>query len=369
MLCCPTPVLENAELVLKGGLLYLPSHIFGRDAPRLRCLRLSGWRISWPALTFNLTELRLEKGQPDPQATYEEFLSALRRFPALEVLSLSDIIPPLPPSATLDTSFGSAVTLSTLRYLTLRDDMLVCALTLKHLSVPLATEQTIECSPSEVFSRSIDLMFPWLDSRLDISSVNKLSILDTPSGVQFVAWDDPRHDDGDVPSAFPVSTPLIDLTIGKATAQEPVRALILTICGKLPLADLKALSVLADDTWEAQHWLDTFGDAKKVTQAQVGCGCAPSFCEALSKADPSHSINEDSLVGPEEAGLLFPHLRHLTLMCTSIENTLPEFLDCRHGLRRLALKIVQCDIDDETINGLRDTISDVQWDGKYGRFD
>ncbi|TFY51862.1 hypothetical protein EVG20_g10804, partial [Dentipellis fragilis] len=141
------------------------------------------------------------------------------------------------------------------------------------------------------------------------------------------------------------------------------------LTGKLPLADLQALSILADDTWDVQHWLDTFSDAKKVTQAQIGCECAPSFCEALSKADPPHSISEDSLVGPEEAGLLFPHLGHLTLMCTSIKNTLLEFLDCRHGLRCLTLKIVQCDIDIETVESLKDAIPDVQWDGKHGRFD
>ncbi|KAA1469458.1 hypothetical protein DENSPDRAFT_848903 [Dentipellis sp. KUC8613] len=277
LLCHRAPVLEDVRLVVgdAGSSLHLPSGIFGQHAPNLHRLNVFGWHISWSALTFNLVELRLGRirdgaAQRHPLRDFREFLDAMQRLPMLEVLELECVLPTLPSTVTLETPYGPVINLPRLKSLKLYDDILACALALKHLSLPSTAEQAIQCQLDETAEGHVEFIFPWLDSRLKSSSITGLWMSDllAGDGIYIFAWDRCiwKDDDHGYPQVHPDTPPVLNLTVFASTTQDSVPHIIRTICRKLPLTDLSVLSITSGATWETQHWFDAFGQLEKVTQ-------------------------------------------------------------------------------------------------------
>ncbi|TFY67089.1 hypothetical protein EVG20_g4066 [Dentipellis fragilis] len=299
------PSLEEVKFVVNAGILTLPPDIFGQYAPRLSRLSLSGWRI--PCL-------------------------------------------------------------SRLKSLELCDDIIACALALKHLSLPSTSDQQIHCKLNETVGRHVELIFPWLDSRLKSSSIMGMWISDRPAGIHIVAFDeciwhdDDDDDDDHYLRVYPDSSPILDLSITRSTGQQSIPHLIQTICRRLPLTDLFFLSMISGEIWDVQHWFNTFGCLEKVSEVRIGLACGSSFCKALAEAGPFHPVREGSA---KDDGPLFFNLDCLTLTHISISEIMPAFLHCQH-FQRLTLRIIHCDIDIMTLKALEDVVEgNLEWDGRY----
>ncbi|TFY56098.1 hypothetical protein EVG20_g9065 [Dentipellis fragilis] len=393
-LSCEAPLLEQASLSTEmdfGIGPSLPRDLFGQHAPRLRHLVLQHLTIMWPSLNFNiLTYLEINQcstllnvpaplvntNSEAPSNDYAEFLGAIQRLPTLEILVLKHAMPSLPPTATLETPYGSVTCLSRLQKLVLTDDVLACALFLRYVNMPSTAQQQIHCDLDA--GRPIDLIFPWLKSKVSASSgIRRLSFLDQLAGIHLLGWDESFHN---IDTSFlgddPTTSPLFDLTI-TLSGSGSTRLFAPSICGVLPLEDLEELSIHTyEDNWDVQHWFDAFHGLNNVTQVQVGLpACASSFCDAFSMVNVSHNQDEDGPVADQQGvEPLFPSLDTLMLVEVPLWDNncffsaeLPMLLEDRNTFREFnTLILVACDPGGETLAVLRSVVPEVLWDEDPG---
>ncbi|EIM80574.1 uncharacterized protein STEHIDRAFT_162354 [Stereum hirsutum FP-91666 SS1] len=125
----PAPWLEIAHLAL-GALRTtdpcIPSHLFFRNAPRLRCLRIEGdlgyGELLQSPILHNLSRLELySEHTRAPIPSISHLLDALKQMPRLQVLALEDVLPPQPLQLQASTSASeNIVQLPHLIHLSLR---------------------------------------------------------------------------------------------------------------------------------------------------------------------------------------------------------------------------------------------------------
>ncbi|TFY65305.1 hypothetical protein EVG20_g5649 [Dentipellis fragilis] len=380
-LCGDAPLLERAALITSTNLdrlPSLPSDLFGQHSPRLRRLHLRGWIMSWSPLTmnFNLTHLKVELDYGNPRdfaSDFTDFLRVIGKLQSLESLVLVHSMPILFSTTMLQESYSPNVTihLPKLRNLVISDDILACAVFLKHTVIPSTATHQIHCY---LTGKPIEHILPWVNSKIvSVSSpIRKLAITDIkPTGIHIMLWDETLYDEDHGYLSNHETPPVLDLSITGSTWDHSTRALIQSICEKLPLGSLKVLSIIdRDTTWSVQDWFDTFRDLSKVSEVEIGLACAPSFCEALSKADTPHSNGDRLVTGAQATVPLLPSLESLVMTHVTFSRTLLAFLEDRTTLRPLKrLEIKKSDVDDGMIKDLEKVIPVVGWDEKRSIFD
>ncbi|TFY66893.1 hypothetical protein EVG20_g4202 [Dentipellis fragilis] len=161
----------------------LPRDLLRCTAPRLHSLKIQEFYLPWSSLVFStLVELKisglfLDHADPAlPAEDLRQFFGALSRMPALESLVLKAGLPSLG-TASQRTCFPF-VTLPNLRWLFLRDDVLKCAIVLKHLVLPPTAKQAVYgfCTSDDHNGDRSEIILPWLRSH--IAALPRIHVLD-----------------------------------------------------------------------------------------------------------------------------------------------------------------------------------------------
>ncbi|KAA1475762.1 hypothetical protein DENSPDRAFT_842601 [Dentipellis sp. KUC8613] len=382
-----------------GNELDLALGLFCQHKPRLRHLDMILLPVCWsfldlPRLTFLQVINHPNKCVRMENSSYREFLDALGRMPMLETLILSHSMPDLPPTATLNSDEylrTVAIDFPMLQKLRLIDDILACALLLGCMNVPGTATQTVDCSYGDFVQRPINLIFPWVKSRTDISSsIRKLSISDQDPchSIHVCAFDKYDRED-DCHFKTPWDLPIFDLIISHASsdslsgleqhllpelqAWSVIQAMRTE--SVLPLEDLEVLSLTSVQDWDRIHWLDTFGDLDRVSVLHVANECSKYFCYAFCESGPSDYSQE---FRNTETSILFPSLDTLIIEDVLLDfngyrdyfaKTLLFFLEQRsrlpvRPLRRLKIGD-NCGYDRDvlqTYRRIKKIVPSVEWD-------
>ena len=144
-LVSPAPTLEYLSLSSRGGYrnrrirkrLFIPDALFDGSTPRLSCLELSNWNISWKSpLLKRLKYLEILTPSANARPKLAVWLDALDEMPQLMTLTLHSASPIAPP---FPFDVERTVTLPSLTRLDILASPGDCALALAHLDLPALT--------------------------------------------------------------------------------------------------------------------------------------------------------------------------------------------------------------------------------------
>ncbi|TFY71388.1 hypothetical protein EVG20_g1604 [Dentipellis fragilis] len=306
--------------------------LFGQHTPHLRQLDMNEMPVFWSSLRSSCLTFLKVTDQPNRRArvdnsSFTDFLDAIERMPALETLILWHSMPALPHTSTLhsDDYSRTIINLPRLQELELTDDILACALLLQCTTVPGTATQIIYCFYDDFVQRPINLIFPWVKSRVNTSlPIRKLSVSDQyypENSIHILAFDEyDKEDDSHFEQLQ--DSPIFGLTISHTPSMLMERlplpelkawSLIqaMRTASVLPLEDLEVLLITGGHWLQRVHWLDTFGDLDRVSVVHASGHCAEHFCYAFCKSDPSDYSSQE--FRDTKTGILFPSLDTLII--------------------------------------------------------
>ncbi|TFY55572.1 hypothetical protein EVG20_g9271 [Dentipellis fragilis] len=358
----------------------LPTNLFNRSAPRLRCLRIFSFRVPWSSLDFSsLVHLRINIFWPAATAEmaqttgsnsemhgFGSVLSTLSRMPVLEVLGLYHTLPPLPTDATPRTTFSLCIALPRLRTLCLVDNILKCIVVLNHITMPSTTRKSIECTLDAVNGHGSDLILPWFTSQIDASSSlhgSEIECWERGFKIDTTISNSFRTIMEQIPSGPPSSNTentnihfsVIHLTTGETYS------VFQTICRALPLDHLETLHIHVSNAWRhTEDWFMVLGRCKNLHHVSMG-----TFDSSLWTAlTTMYNIPTDGHSDP-----LFPSLTSLTLLYWNFKRDverlgmLLELLRHRRGIAPLQkVDLTRCEVDGQTVEQIRAEVPEVIWD-------
>ncbi|TFY58188.1 hypothetical protein EVG20_g8251 [Dentipellis fragilis] len=373
-LCNDLDSKSNQDRSTTEPLPLLPPDLFDYISPRLSCVNLTYFNFSWSSPIFsNLTHLSVNRSAPDhcvasPAARPSEldsgshgfglFLDALSRMPGLQTLELYFALPPLPSDATSQISHTPVITLALLRNIDLQDNILECAVALKHVVIPSTATKCITCNLDPAKRRWTDLILPWCTSEIGIPVATRmLSIAHWPGGLHVSAERDSTVRPGE-------GTEILMFCPDGLSADEALTE-ILTACRMLPMECLTTLSL---DGWvvrpTTREWFAILGRCDNVRHLTIETHYQHGLWTALlSSMDGTHDACE------EYRGLLLPSLKSLKLFAVDFHKglfkKLPKWLRLRRKcfLPLQSIVITASYVDQATVDSLRDEVPEVLWDG------
>ncbi|KAF8274346.1 hypothetical protein EI94DRAFT_1714263 [Lactarius quietus] len=144
-LVSPAPTLEYLSLFSRGGYRggtitekqFVPDALFNGSAPRLSCLNLRNYNISWKSPLLNgLKYLEILTLSENARPELEVWLGALDKMPQLKMLTLHSASPVAPP---VPFDVKCTIALPFLTHLDISASLWDCALALAHLDLPALT--------------------------------------------------------------------------------------------------------------------------------------------------------------------------------------------------------------------------------------
>ncbi|TFY56150.1 hypothetical protein EVG20_g9040 [Dentipellis fragilis] len=310
------PALESFSLhTITGRDPLLPADLFNQIAPRLRCMSVSHFGFLWSSLTFSsLVELSVS-GMPDDNIestsehqTFEQFLLALTKMPALWELSLSHALPPLPADTASDPTYLPYVTLPQLDTFQLDDeDPLKCMVTLKHIVTPSTTSHEVTLRYLAASRHDIGQASSWFISRVGALPSGLSSLTIQAQQMKFeVVWDS-------FSTGIVCGKPTHVLNFFSTTNINESLTELEMICKVLPLACLERLcyDAASETSWNMQEWFSIFGKCKNVCKLDIYDFCPTGLLQALTLENPLEG----------QSGPLFPSLDCLTLGFANLGDT------------------------------------------------
>ncbi|TFY71630.1 hypothetical protein EVG20_g1381 [Dentipellis fragilis] len=366
MLCDPAPLLEslilhnNRRSSANSNDPSIPLEIFNRTAPRLRCLDLRNWQLSWTSLQpfSSLVYLDLWGCSVLPEG-FHLALDSLEKMHLLEDLKLADVLPPLPDDVTPYSTYGPTISLPHLRKLYLKDNIRSCGLILKHIITPVTAEHEIYCADAE---GGHEFLLPWLSTEVDRSmNILKLSIENDSYGFNVVVsnYNSKAWSVEFAPECHRSPKPSFYLSFHTDSRRFRESAME-RLCQMLPLGNLESLSVFWDDTLSTHDWFAILGGCKSLARAEIRYTCAPSLCELLTTNISLSQSLFPSLVSMKFTDTYFGQTRDFSA------NFLNS-LSCRASSLKELVIHWSC-VYETLVEKLRCVVTKVEWDGRenYG---
>ncbi|KAA1475915.1 hypothetical protein DENSPDRAFT_842803 [Dentipellis sp. KUC8613] len=301
----------------------LPTDLFGRTAPRLRHLKITCFRFSWPTLAFqSMTHLDIKQDPRAPRLDaelrdFDHCLRALADMPALESIKLDHALPSLSPDVAVSfrTSVTSRTTLPNLHYLFLQDHVVECGLMLEYLVAPalLPTETRVSFMLDPAGGRGSTYILPWLAAQVRAwsgSTIRALNIYSYKKDLHLAAWDSYSLGKDKSPTVpedppSPAGKSLLELSFhGVTEGTSEVFAELQTICQLLPLDRLETLHIsgCGRTCRTAQECITLFGNCQHVFHLEFTSFYERAFMKALQARIPLGTGND----------ILFPALTSVT---------------------------------------------------------
>ncbi|KAA1475935.1 hypothetical protein DENSPDRAFT_454542 [Dentipellis sp. KUC8613] len=362
----PAPLLEEAFIYNTGTFTpTLPRDIFAHSAPQLRLLNIWSFNVEWSSLTFdNLVQLHVGAHSTisGPEG-FEQFLAALARMPALEVLELRYAVSGLLGSVSPH-SYAGLTTFPKLHKFTLKDNVAACATALKHMAIAPTMVVDVECLSDSTDERSSNHIIPWLTSYIGVHQITStIDVAFRPRGFEIYI------SEGFVAS---VGQPAGDRSFRlcvKYIAREEVVDELSAVFQVLPgLERLEALSITAQGVGPGtQDWFFTFGKCYNLhkLEIQLPLENGDSLWTALGQVFPN------SLDG-DHTELLFPSLAFLTLRgdgsgheINTVDGKLTGWIKHRKSFAPLqTIEVLECRRHFSLVCELRTLVPKLIWNGK-----
>ena len=180
---------QNTE---PGGHIFVPDSLFDDSAPRLSCLKLFNYRISWKSsLLKGLRHLEIRSPIARPKlATWLDALDEMSQLKTLVLHSASPISPEIDVKRT--------TTLLSLRHLDILASSADCAHALAHLDLPALTELSITVTLRHENPQEVQVLLPHLSRHAhgpqDTQPLQSMLFTTELHGLMILAWSAPDID-------------------------------------------------------------------------------------------------------------------------------------------------------------------------------
>ncbi|KAH7909739.1 hypothetical protein BJ138DRAFT_1154562 [Hygrophoropsis aurantiaca] len=375
--------------------------LFSGHTPNLRKVSLERCQMSWPStLLVNLTHLDIRHAVPQFRPSLSQLLSSLNRIPALRSCMLVDALPHFPENVTSVSSVPTEdqVPLLALELLRLEGSLLECVQVLAHLRYPKNAILKLNCFATRPDGQDFSPLFPFIsqpgrcniDSSLPACATFQsmfiyprmfrslgsygvhvwFDTLEQPSGSIVSRSSDYLTElcgaDGDCLFALNASW----------RTHSPMSP-IFSICGVLPLSNIRNLVVSNRSELSEGFWSQTFHNSRNLKNITLINSSIQGFVKALAK---------DALGGhqPGENTILLPSLDSITLDLVHFDETgdiggyrgvtpmdLRDALTARanQGVEIQRLSITGCcNLSSDDVNLLEKVVVDLVWDS-YEHYD
>ncbi|KAG6883778.1 hypothetical protein C0992_007848 [Termitomyces sp. T32_za158] len=373
----------------------IPDTVLTGETPHLRRLKLHRVNINWNSRFLrDLTHLNIHRVANLARPTTDQFINALQRMPALEVLNIQDALP----LASHGPSTDRIVDLPHLALLSVASTVPECANLVSLLTIPAKARVHLICSGTETTGADFSGVMRVISNpggttyhqeKAGRESIEILHVrYEAPISLVVDGWtnvitSDPRINVPDIQLRF--SWPDSPLTT--------VDSVVASVCGTIPMTSLRSLRIAYVDGTSPRIWIDTFGHLLKLHSVHIVGRPARAFVSALREEAPAEAVTNplltpEGLLEVSQPGLCqrhsavpsvyFPQLRSLTMEKVSFDEedtsqttlTIYDLQSCliersqrQAKIQKLCLQ--KCShLGADTVQTLRAFVS-VDWEGIF----
>ncbi|KAH7922443.1 hypothetical protein BV22DRAFT_1121467 [Leucogyrophana mollusca] len=372
----------------------LSETLFGGRAPHLRKLELFKCDLVWSSRILDgLTHLDISHLTSSARPTMVQLIAALRRAPALKALSFDDALPLLPVTTTSISTItqDSPVILPVLASLRLVGTVVECAYLLAHLTIPINASLSLNCEAPFALGHDFSSLFPYI-SRLGGDS-NGLSSSSGSAPFRSLTLRGGPHNESSsifIQCSSSMQPPLTDylsatpipdadlwnngsqLSLGLSwEGGDSTPEVISSVCGALPLSNLRKVHIYGPFELPERVWLDGFRGASELQELSLRSTSIGGLVEVLSLDAPQ---------APADTVVFAPTLTTITLSDIALDKAdapaiwrfrrvdprdLRDALVVRanQGISIQKLVIKQCrNITNDDARLLEEVVADLNWD-------
>ena len=194
-LASPAPNLEYLSLsyLETGHGIRVPDTLFDRTTPRLSCLELHNFDVSWRSpLLKGLRYLKIHSPSNFARPSLADWLDTLEQLPQLEGLVLHSASPIAPPHPF---DVGCIATLPFLTHLDISASAGDCAFALAHLALPVITCLCVAAWPENRLAVDAQILLPYVARHAygpqDTQPLQSVLIRGPWSSTKIIAWPEP----------------------------------------------------------------------------------------------------------------------------------------------------------------------------------